>query len=158
MTPVTQLKIDSGSAQSRQRFCNARTEQPGAVLIGIALAEIAEIPSGSKQRIFVPCPAMTIRSFGSKATTSSMRQAPLSSVRRNKPAIGDSSAETAETAETSDANKGCSNIKRLGGRRRTGSRIAQTAPNCRNSLPRKEPADWHIACGNCGSPLLDCTP
>jgi hypothetical protein len=41
--------------------------------------------------------------------------------------IGDSSAETAETAETSSANKGCSNIKRLGSRRRTASGPAQTA-------------------------------
>jgi hypothetical protein len=36
-------------------------------------------------------------------------------------AIGDRSAETAKTAETFGATKWSSNIKRLGGRRRTGS-------------------------------------
>ena len=46
------------------------------------------------------------------------------------PVIGDWSAETAKTAETAGASKWCSNIKRLGGRRRTGfwpSQTAQTA-------------------------------
>jgi hypothetical protein len=40
----------------------------------------------------------TGRSFGSTAAASRMRQAPPSSARRQKPAIGDGSAETAETA------------------------------------------------------------
>ena len=45
MTPVTEPKSVAESAESRQRSCNAKTQQPGAVLIGVALAEIAESPS-----------------------------------------------------------------------------------------------------------------
>jgi hypothetical protein len=69
-------------------------------------------------------------SFGSTAAASRMRQAPPSSARRKKPAIADGSAETAETAQTAGETKWCSNIKRLGGRRRRGRgwpKPAQTA-------------------------------
>jgi hypothetical protein len=145
MSPVTELKITAESAESRQRFCNAKTEQPGAVLIGVTLAEIAEIPSGLHP-VRETARRRTGRSFGSKAAASGLRQAPPSSARRKKPAIGDSFAKTAETAQTPSSTKWCSNIRRLGGRRRTGFWPAQTAqtaetPFRRNLLIGISPAE-----------------
>ena len=136
--------------------CRLTQELDPDTPIGVALAEIAEIHFGlhpmgetAKRR--------TGRSFGSKATASSVRQAPPSSAQRKKPAIGDSSAETAETAQTAGSMKSCSNIRRLGGRRRTGSRIAQTCPNCRNPF-RARSLLIGITLAETAETPVDCTP